>query len=1777
MSFGQETVEVNLGEEKFPKGLSVHSGLDKIRKRLLDLTLRNKLLNFYKLSGGRPSGKLLRFIDVSPDDLFEALYIDSNSVEILPVPEPLKKNWEINEAGLAKKPDIRIHAQRCGIDPNFELDESSGHQLQTLVYPEELEATLKKIDQAARLSVEETGTNILHLVFGFLEWYESEESEVALRAPLLILPVLLKRGGVNPETGYFRYSLEYSGEDLVENITLRYKMARGFGLELPPLTEFDTPEMYFLKIAEFAKPRLNWKVRIESCLCMLSFGKLLMYLDLDPSKWPASEELSENFLLKALFEGTDRNKAQSFATEYSIDENIEASAVPIIYDADSSQHSALVDALKGKNLVIEGPPGTGKSQTITNLIASALTSGKSVLFISEKMAALDVVRRNLDRAELGMFCLELHSHKTQKKKLLHDIKLRKEAQFQHPAELGQKLEELEDKRVRLNQYVKTINTVIENRLDKSVHTILWSVERYRSALGDKVNLLGGLALTDATDTTSFDFAKRREAVVQLVKHFEDVADWGAASPWFGYEPHKLLFGDDQTVSHALTDLVTHTISVQSQLSEAEASMAVQLPQTREGAEALIQKISDISLPPGDGAFDLLPDLYSEKNRSELPDFEQWLGFIDKTKVVLVSSFKAFEEVTDADMHMIMRLNTDASELNQHTADTKTLRDRSAKCIKLVQELERALKVLDSAGTSLSIPCVSRTELGTLAKVVSALGSIPLEQMDLVTPLWLEPSAESILTTASIEAAALQHSRQIQSAIFTLPNLPQRGLLDDALGVFTSGGGPFRVFKSEWRRATNLYKRIRVGKKRFWLNSEQCADELRALIEYEDAIDRFEANSEYRRLLGVSYQTIDTDFPRVMPIVKWEARLRKELAGFTGPDSSFSIRGLLATKPETFEWLASIAPEVERQWLYIKDWDSFVSAVFLATSLPPKLNFEYPRQVAKELGLVALRIDESANGLESLFNISVSTADAQELCDALGKYQICVSNVSSSTLPNVLKEYYKNTATNFAPINSTLKWCESVSKACVEFKAWLLDPKALEKFQHLLQLVDSLQSYWSHVDEFRNVLSQFGSFDWGQWTGMDSPTNVQIIDKAEKAFGALNVLMNWADLARAINIVKGYSLGGLVEMAWDKSLEPMQLENAYLYSFYHSIAKSIMLKNPVLMQFSGVTHADIRKRFIELDNQIIKLNGAKCAFSISARTVPKGNGSGPVGTWTEDALLSNEISKQKRHIPIRQLINRAGKALISLKPCFMMGPLSAAQYLEAGKHKFDIVVMDEASQLKPEEALGAIARGNQLIVVGDPKQLPPTSFFDKITTEGTGDPDEDSAVEEAESILDVCSLIFQPVHRLRWHYRSQHHSLIAFSNRHFYNERPLIIFPSPHGHSNGLGIRNHYFSDGLYEGHRNKVEAVKVADAVITHFRSFPEHSLGVVTLNLSQRDLIEEEIDRRLKVYPQAQDYLTQWQDKGYPFFIKNLENVQGDERDVIYISTTHGRRPDGRFVMQFGPINKDQGWRRLNVLFTRAKKRVEVFTSMSPSDIRIDGNTPRGVQALKDYLVYARDGLLEAPEITGKPFDSEFEISVAGMLTNKGYEVVPQLGVAGFFIDLAVRHPTRPGDFLACIECDGATYHSGLSVRDRDRLRQEVLERLGWEGKIYRIWSTDWFKDPNRQLEKLLTFLSRLVDLSPPLAVVAKGAPEVWEQAKVIATSGLEIEVGDFVSYCFVDNESHEMSVQIVSRASDPNDGLVNQDTPLAKALLGLCVGDEEEVKLPLGNKILRVLDIQR
>jgi very-short-patch-repair endonuclease len=438
------------------------------------------------------------------------------------------------------------------------------------------------------------------------------------------------------------------------------------------------------------------------------------------------------------------------------------------------------------------------------------------------------------------------------------------------------------------------------------------------------------------------------------------------------------------------------------------------------------------------------------------------------------------------------------------------------------------------------------------------------------------------------------------------------------------------------------------------------------------------------------------------------------------------------------------------------------------------------------------------------------------------------------------------------------------------------------------------------------------------------------------------------------------------------------------------------------------------------------------------------------------------------MPIRQLMQKAGPAVQALKPVLMMSPLSVAQFLTPGRLTFDLLVMDEASQIQPVDALGAIARCRQVVVVGDERQLPPTKFFSKMTGSQPGDDDDDGTpVADIESILGLFVARGLPQRMLRWHYRSRHQSLIAISNSQFY-ENKLFIVPSPYTQEAGMGLRFHHVPEGVFDSGgtgTNAIEARVVAEAIIRHAKTNAELSLGVATFSVSQRRAIQDELELLRRLNPDTEEFFHAHPSE--PFFVKNLENVQGDERDVIMISVGYARNSQGYMAMRFGPLGAEGGERRLNVLISRAKRRCEVFASMTDDDIDINRAKGKGVFAFKLFLHYARTGRLSVAQSSSRGVDSVFEEQVANALQAKGYQVHPQVGIAGFFIDLAIADSQRPGRYLIGIECDGASYHSGRSARDRDRLRQAVLEDHGWI--IHRIWSTDWFQRPVEQLERTI------------------------------------------------------------------------------------------------------------
>ncbi len=532
--------------------------------------------------------------------------------------------------------------------------------------------------------------------------------------------------------------------------------------------------------------------------------------------------------------------------------------------------------------------------------------------------------------------------------------------------------------------------------------------------------------------------------------------------------------------------------------------------------------------------------------------------------------------------------------------------------------------------------------------------------------------------------------------------------------------------------------------------------------------------------------------------------------------------------------------------------------------------------------------------------------------------------------------------------------------------------------------------------------------------------------------------------------------------------PIQDLDAYTdYSYQVWWLKSAIDRDPALRGFASADHERKILEFRQADERFQKLTEQYITAVLAGKVPRQLPGQKPD---PEMALVLRELAKQRAHLPVRQLVHRIPILLPRLKPCLLMSPLSVAQYLDAAHSNFDIVVFDEASQIPVWDAVGAIARGKQLIVVGDPKQLPPTNFFNRAddADEAIGDGAEDAPVQDLESILDECLGAGLSTLRLEWHYRSRHESLITFSNHRYYDSR-LITFPSPV--TSDLAVQLNLVN-GIYDRgatRTNRAEADAIVKEIVTHFSDDSRRKLtvGVVTFNQTQQKLIETLLEEELRKMPELEPRIAEHGPE--QLFIKNLENVQGDERDLILFSITYGKDAAGKMAMNFGPINQEGGQRRLNVAITRARVGVRIFSSIRPEDIDLSKTRSAGVADLKNYLEFATKGpraLIEQAMPTGREPDSPLELEVIRALRDKGWVVHPQIGCSGYRIDMAVVHPKEPGRYLLGIECDGATYHSLPTARDRDRLRQLILEGLGW--KLHRVWSTDWWTDREREIQKL-------------------------------------------------------------------------------------------------------------
>ena len=569
------------------------------------------------------------------------------------------------------------------------------------------------------------------------------------------------------------------------------------------------------------------------------------------------------------------------------------------------------------------------------------------------------------------------------------------------------------------------------------------------------------------------------------------------------------------------------------------------------------------------------------------------------------------------------------------------------------------------------------------------------------------------------------------------------------------------------------------------------------------------------------------------------------------------------------------------------------------------------------------------------------------------------------------------------------------------------------------------------------------------------------------------LADWVKWTETRNRAAAAGLDPLIQALDDGRLEGTA-EEAFEVAYAAWWLPLAMDASPELRRFAHWEHESVIETFRELDDEAAALASTevirRIAHDLPARDV--------VRKKSELGVLRHQLNLKRPSMAIRKLLENLPEAFGKLAPCVLMSPLSVAQYLPAGRAAFDVVIFDEASQITTWDAIGAIARGRQTIVVGDPKQLPPTNFFGRAE-------DEDEDLPEIErdmpSILDEVAAAGVPERRLDWHYRSRDEALIAFSNRFYYDGR-LVTFPAP---TTGSGALRFHNIDGVYArghgGRTNQREAQAIAEMVqqrLSTWVRLPEEdrlTLGVITFNSEQQSLILDLLDNMRRGRSDLEWFFSD--DREEPVIVKNLENIQGDERDVMLFSVTFGPDVAGKLTMNFGPINNSGGEKRLNVAVTRARRELHVFSSIVADQIDLGRTRAEGVRDLKAFLDYAERGSIALPardEGSLGPAESVFEDAVAEAFGSKGWEVRTQVGVSGFRIDLGVVHPDRAGSYLCGIECDGARYHSSATARDRDKVRQAVLEGLGWT--IIRIWSTDWFRNADAVVERVQRRLEELL-----------------------------------------------------------------------------------------------------
>lgn len=1636
--------------------------LERARTELLDLSANNRLLSIPRSAR---AARILEVVDEKAAEIHRLLVKEARTFSFLP--------GRATEHGQDEGEPVAAVALPPIEDPVDERGVSSRHadtRLQTRLTAEGLQKRLLEMSYDARTLEEEQGVNILFLALGTLKWIDPNNAKNERYAPLVLVPVTLERG-----TASERFRLKWRGDDLATNLSLELLLERVHGIRLPAPDLGDDADIagYAADVKASVSAKPGWEVFPDDIvLGFFSFAKFLMYRDLDPANWPSNSRLADKPLIRGLLSDGFQAGTELLPEEGPLDPHVSPAEMLHIVDCDSSQMAAIHEVRRGRDLVIQGPPGTGKSQTIANVIASAVADGKTVLFVAEKMAALEVVKRRLDTAGVGDCCLELHSNKANKRAILEELRRTWELGAPRGAALDTLLSRLVEARDHLNDHASRLHQrdLVTGR---TPFETLGQLIRLRQD-GHKPS---DVNLPNASAWTREDIRRRESLLAELCQRIEDIG-LPNKNPWRHVGLETILPTEVERLKPRITQL------------------ADDLARRREDAEALA---AELELDAADSLSVMARADKVAAQLADAPDLEAD-AFLSDTwrsnseaigRLVGVGALQARLNIELSGRIREPAWRTDVVEAKEVLAALPG--DTSVEALEAVNELALLLPRLIEGAGSLKQRLGSSEQVATMASVerLVALG----------TRVAAAPDASPEAFAATVWERGVEQAGDLVDALDRLLSARAEtdGQLADAAWVTdlsgarhilaTKGTGLTRFLSGEWRQANRLVASV----------MKNPGSSLTATLGALDALAKGKAAAEQlaredgfgRSAFGPDWRGDRSDPRPLRALVDWMRTLRGLGAEPRLIASRVPVRSDLALRAERLgdvvskaRALSAVAREafrdvdfdgelqfIAKRATAVRDAEALVSSVIADASVPVSAKIELLRKIQVVQG--AREVVEQTGQLGS--------AAFGSLWRGLGS--------SWDELASAVA--WMSSHHSLAPLAARIGNRAALAGRA---KVALEEAKSVEaKLSSLLADLEIVPPAPFGRSDIYRVSFEDLSRQLSEWNS------------------SIEGMSKWVAYRERSNRARELGLQPVVERLEDGRISPKEAVPTFEMAYFETMYAAQVRADPALGRFDGELHARLVAEFASLDSQRI----AAASLQVARRHhsgIPQGAGGiGALGT------LRAEMARRRGHMPIRQLVQRAGSAIQALKPVMMMSPLSVAQFLAPGVLEFDLLVMDEASQIAPVDALGSVARARQVVVVGDERQLPPTRFFSKLTGSGNEENEDDAAqVADIESILGLFTARGLPQRMLRWHYRSRHQSLIAVSNSQFY-ENKLYIVPSPYTAEAGMGLRFHHFPDGVFDSgntNANKVEARAVAEAIIRHAKSEPAMSLGVAAFSVSQRRAIQDELESLRRLNPDTEPFFHAH--PAEPFFVKNLENVQGDERDVIIISVGYGRNAQGYMAMRFGPLGAEGGERRLNVLISRAKRRCEVFASITDEDIDLERGKGKGIFAFKLFLHFARTGRLSMAQISGRDHDSVFEEQVARALSDRGYHVHPQVGIAGFFVDLGVSDPSRPGRYVLGIECDGAPYHESRSARERDRLRQAVLEDHGWT--IHRIWSTDWFHRPNEQLDRAVAAIEAAKDelasretsgvrqgRATPVEIVTVERADVTEIGLVHAETGAE------------------------------------------------------------------------